>query len=127
MADAGVLRLYNFLAWVKEIIELHDKKAFRTEGETFADRAFANEMNRLINLTNNHYEQVLFKEALKTGFFEYQLARDNYKQLCGGSDADMREDLVIRFIETQALILSPICPHVCERIWQIIGKVNFFD
>lgn len=126
MADAGILRLYNFLSWTKEIIELCRKKAFRTEGETFADRAFSNEMNRLINLSNEHYEHVLFKEALKSCFFEYQLARDNYKQLCGGNDVDMREDLVLRFVETQALILSPICPHVCERIWQLLGKVNNF-
>lgn len=52
------------------------------------------------------------------------MARDNYKQLCGGNDSDMNEQLVFHFIETQVLILSPICPHICERIWQIIGKVN---
>lgn len=34
----------------------------------------------------------------------------------------MRDDLVFRFIEVQALILSPICPHIGEQIWQIIGK-----
>lgn len=35
----------------------------------------------------------------------------------------MRADLVFRFIETQALILSPICPHTAERVWKILGKV----
>lgn len=52
------------------------------------------------------------------------MARDNYKQLCGGNEANMHEDLVFRFIEAQALILSPICPHICERIWQLIEKVR---
>lgn len=128
MADAGILRLYNFLSWVKEMIELRNKKEFRTKNDnTFADNSFLNEMNRLINLSSKHYEQLLFKEALKSCFFEYQIARDNYKQLCGGNDKDMREDLVFRFIETQALILSPICPHICEKIWQLLEKVFIYS
>ena len=70
-------------------------------------------MNRLINLTKIHYEETLFKEALKTGFFEFQIAKDNYKQLCGGNDTNMHEDLVLRFIETQALILfADMSPHL---------------
>lgn len=89
---------------------------------TFADKIFENEMNRLIRLTAHHFEETLNKEALKTGFFEYQLARDNYRQLCG-SDDQMNEQLVMRFIETQAIILSPICPHVTEYIWELMGKV----
>jgi len=97
-----------------------------TSPETFADKAFSNEMNRLISLTAKHYEATNFKEAAKTGFFEYQGARDNYKLLCG-SDANMREDLVSRFITAQALILSPICPHICEKIWQEFGSRSDSD
>jgi len=52
------------------------------------------------------------------------LARDNYRQLCG-SDEQMNEKLILRFIETQALILSPICPHITEHIWSLLGKVNY--
>jgi len=35
----------------------------------------------------------------------------------------MHCDLVFQFIESQALILSPICPHITEHIWRLIGKV----
>jgi len=124
MADAGMLRLHTFLKWVEEMVVLRDKGEFRSakDGNTFADRVFDNEMNSLIQRTGESYENTLYKEALKTGFFEYQTARDNYKQLCNGKDSEMQADLVFRFIETQALILSPICPHVCERIWQTIAK-----
>ena len=35
----------------------------------------------------------------------------------------MHIDLIMRFIETQTLILSPICPHICEYIWgTLLGK-----
>jgi leucyl-tRNA synthetase len=46
-----------------------------------------------------------------------------YRQLCG-SDEQMSEELIRRFIETQAIILSPICPHLAERIWSMLGKVG---
>lgn len=34
----------------------------------------------------------------------------------------MREDIVFHFLEVQAVLLSPICPHICEQIWQLLGK-----
>jgi len=51
-----------------------------------------------------------------------QAARDKYREL---EPSGMHCELVFKFIECQALILSPICPHVTEHIWQLIGKVCF--
>ena len=62
---------------------------------------------------------VLFSEALRTGFFEYQALRDTYREVTMG---DMNQTLIRKFIETQAVILSPICPHVAEHIWSLLGK-----
>ncbi|VDN53772.1 unnamed protein product [Dracunculus medinensis] len=122
MADAAVLRLYNLLIWVKEMMELRARNGLRTgSARTFADRVFINEMNRAIAQTADNYEKTLFKEALKTGFFEYQAYRDKYREFCG-SDSEMHVDLVFRWIETQAIILSPICPHIGEKIWKILKK-----
>lgn len=73
MADAGLLRLHTFLHWVEEMISIKKKSGFRNDGKNFVDKIFENEMNRLINLTRNHYEETFYKEALKTGFFEFQV------------------------------------------------------
>lgn len=35
---------------------------------------------------------------------------------------NMNRKLILKFIETQALILSPICPHVAECVWNLLGK-----
>ncbi len=40
---------------------------------------------------------MLFREALRTGFFEFQLARDKYRELCG--TRGMQRHLVIFLIE----------------------------
>lgn len=34
---------------------------------------------------------------------------------------NMNRKLISKFIETQAIILSPICPHVAECVWELLG------
>ncbi|CAO1370357.1 unnamed protein product [Diamesa tonsa] len=118
-ADAGILRLYTFLEWVKEMIA--SKSLLRTgKKDNFHDRAFVSEMNLKTRDTEEFYQKMLFKEALKNGVFEFQAARDSYRELCGA--ANMHVDLVFEFIERQALLIAPICPHVAEYVWGLLGK-----
>ncbi|XP_077984982.1 leucine--tRNA ligase, cytoplasmic-like [Glandiceps talaboti] len=118
MADAGILRLYNFLEWVKEMVATKDSMRGGPI-ESFDDRVFATEMDKGIQETEQNYEKMMYKEALKTGFYEYQALRDKYREVTMG---DTHKDLIMRFIETQILLLVPLCPHICEHIWQVIGK-----
>lgn len=118
MADAGVLRLYTWVEWVKEMVANQD--SLRSgPASTFNDRVFASEMNAGIIKTDQNYEKMMFKEALKTGFFELQAAKDKYREL---AIEGMHRDLVFRFIEVQTLLLAPFCPHLCEHIWTLLGK-----
>ncbi len=74
MADAGVLRLYNFLEWIREMVELKKCGGLRRGKVTsVVDRVFENEMNKKIKETEENYEKMLYKEAIRTGFFEYQV------------------------------------------------------
>jgi len=118
MADAGILRLYTFIEWVKEMID--GKETMRSgEFNSFNDLVFDSEINLAIQLTEKNYEKMQYREALKTGFFEFQAARDKYRELCMNG---MHKDLIFRYIEVQAILLSPICPHICEHIWILLGK-----
>ncbi|XP_024608261.1 leucine--tRNA ligase, cytoplasmic [Neophocaena asiaeorientalis asiaeorientalis] len=118
MADAGILRLYTWVEWVKEMVANWD--SLRSgPANTFNDRVFASEMNAGIIKTDQNYEKMMFKEALKTGFFEFQAAKDKYREL---AIEGMHRDLVFRFIEVQTLLLAPFCPHLCEHIWTLLGK-----
>lgn len=72
MADAGILRLYNFMEWTQEMLDNKDK--LRTgPKDSYHDRVFENQMNALIKETDKNYSLMLYKEALKTGFFEFQV------------------------------------------------------
>jgi leucyl-tRNA synthetase len=88
----------------------------------FYDKVFISEINIKINQTDEYYDKLLFKEALKSGVFELQAARDKYRELC--SEGGMHVDLVTRYIETQAKVMSPICPHVAEHVWELLGNVS---
>lgn len=118
-ADAGILRLYTFIEWVQEMIE--SKLCLRTgPADTFNDKVFVSELNLKTKQTEEFYEKMLFKDALRACFFELQIARDKYRELCGA--AGMHVDLVFEYIRRQALLLSPICPHVAEHIWSLLGN-----
>ena len=117
-ADAGILRLYTFIEWVKET--LTDESLNKRTKPNFHDDVFLNEINLKLAQAHDAYDKLLFKEALKTGFFELQTARDKYRELCG--EDGMCQDLILKYIEWQCIILSPICPHVCEHIWGLLGK-----
>ncbi|KAG9265968.1 leucine-tRNA ligase, cytoplasmic [Astyanax mexicanus] len=120
MADAGILRLYTWVEWVKEMIA--NQNNLRTGPvDTFNDRVFVSEMNSGIVKTEQHYERMMYKEALKSGFFEFQAAKDKYREL---AIEGMHRDLVFKFIENQTLLLAPICPHLCEYTWTLLGKTG---
>jgi leucyl-tRNA synthetase len=125
-ADANLLRLYAFYEWCKETVE--NKSSMRDENSpksTYADRVFESEINRAIKVTKGHYETMLYKEALKSGFFEFQSARDRYREV--SSAEPLHAGLIMRFIQVQLILLSPICPHICDHIWQnVLGNVIIF-
>lgn len=81
-------------------------------------------MMQLTDETENNYEQILFKEAMKSGFFEMLIARDQYREVCGG-ESKMNYSLLLDYIKLQAIMISPVCPHMADHIWtNILGLVN---
>ncbi|KAH3678133.1 hypothetical protein WICMUC_001697 [Wickerhamomyces mucosus] len=116
-ANAAILRLTTLKEWSEETIKNID--SLRTGEFNFFDVAFENELNELIEDAYKHYDDTNYKAALKSGLFDYQTARDYYRE----SSEVMHRDLVLRYIETQALLLTPVAPHFAEYIWrEVLGK-----
>ncbi len=55
-------------------------------------RVFDSEMNLAIHGSHAAYDNMMFKEALKTGYYNLQNARDAYRAACGPHG--MHKDLV---------------------------------
>ncbi len=121
-ANAAILRLTKEITWYEEQMAENEAGNLRTtEPNKFIDRVFTNAMNTAIAQTQEHYENMMFREALKSGFYDLQSARDAYR-LMSAEEGGIHADLTKRFIEVQTLLLAPICPHTCEHIYGTILK-----
>ncbi|XP_057515975.1 leucine--tRNA ligase, cytoplasmic-like isoform X1 [Amaranthus tricolor] len=122
-ANAAILRLTKEISWMEEVLAA-DSALRAGEPSTYADRVFENEINLAINLTEQSYQNYMFREALKTGFYDLQAARDEYRFSCGAGG--MNRALVQRFMDIQTRLITPICPHYGEYVWKELLKKEGF-
>ena len=62
----------------------------------------------------------MYKEALRTGFYELQSTRDWYREVT--ADIGMHAGLVKYWIRTAALLVCPVAPHFAEHLWSGLLK-----
>ena len=67
----------------------------------------------------------MYKLALKSSLYDFTSARDFYREATAAAGIEMHRDLVLRYIELQALLLTPIAPHWAEYIWlEVLHKLS---
>lgn len=89
---------------------------------SFLDRCFLNSISKAVHSAKQFYIKHLYREALRSGFFEFQKARDHYRDMTKLQGVGMHRDLVVHFIDMQYLILAPFTPHASEHVWTLLGK-----
>lgn len=125
-ANGAILRLTKEIEWLKATLSpdqdsLHGDALRDGPPSTFPDRVFGNAINIAVHRAEAAFDKMLYREALKVGFYELQSSRDTYRLASG--EGGLCRDLVLRFVEVQAKLLTPFCPHTCEYIWRdILGK-----
>jgi leucyl-tRNA synthetase len=65
----------------------------------------------------------MFRDALKSGFYDLQLARDEYRLSC--KTGGMNRDLLRRFMDVQTRLITPICPHYAEHVRKLLKMDGF--
>jgi len=88
------------------------------------DSWMENTLNKIINDTTGYYEETLFRSAIQVCYFELQNKLKWYMRRCVNKP---NKDIINKVIETQALLLSPITPFICEEIWETIGRKGFIS
>ncbi|KVH87486.1 Aminoacyl-tRNA synthetase, class 1a, anticodon-binding [Cynara cardunculus var. scolymus] len=122
-ANAAILRLTKERVWMEEVLAAESSLRVGPPS-IYADRVFANEINFAIKMTEKNYSENMFREALKTGFYDLQAARDEYRFSCGL--VGMNRDLLWRFMDIQTRLIAPICPHYSEYVWKKLLKKEGF-
>ncbi|KAJ4297656.1 cytosolic leucyl tRNA synthetase [Kalmusia sp. IMI 367209] len=143
VANANILKLFELRKWCEEmvrdaiIVEDSDKYkeaikeriknidvVQRKSGSSrvLLDDLFDNELNSLVTEAKQHYGATMYKAALKSAYYDFTAARDFYREATKAAGLGMHEDLAKRYIELQALLITPIAPHWAEYIWLEVLK-----
>lgn len=118
-ANANILRLHTLVNWCEEILSPEGQAKLRTgPKDSFWDKVFENDINAIVEQVEDLYENALYKDAVKFGFYEFQSTRDLYRDATGSQG--MHVDLIKRWIHTQALLIAPIAPHFAEHIYRTL-------
>jgi leucyl-tRNA synthetase len=140
VANANILKLFELRKWCEEMTKdaviVNNGETYKTTRDNerirntdsiqrksgspklLWDEMFENEINALVAETKGHYETTMYKAALKSGYYDFTAARDFYREATKAAGLGMHEDLAKRYIELQALLLTPIAPHWSDYIWQ---------
>merc|ERR1719375_983020 len=116
-ANQAILRLTTLESFATEVMA--KKGDYRRGDRTFLDEVFLNEISRLSKEAYDGFTGMMYRESLRAGWFEMLNLKNEYQDL---SNQDMHGDVIILWLEVMAIILSPICPHMCEHIWSVLGK-----
>jgi leucyl-tRNA synthetase len=121
VADNNILRLFTLREWCEE--QVKEQASLRSGPKNdFLDALFENEMNSLVHEAKQHYEDTNYKLALKSALYDFTSARDFYREASIAAGIKMHKDLILRYIELQALLLAVIAPHWSEYIWLEVLK-----
>ncbi|SGZ41162.1 probable Leucine--tRNA ligase, cytoplasmic [Hanseniaspora guilliermondii] len=115
-ANAAILRLYVLKDWAEEVLARDDLRT--GEYDEIFDKGFDTEMDDIVEKTYEQYTLTNYKNALKLGLFDFQNSRDYYRDSVAETGKGMHKDLVLKYIETQALLLTPIAPHFCDYVYR---------
>ncbi|KAI8815204.1 hypothetical protein BJ742DRAFT_746347 [Cladochytrium replicatum] len=131
-ANNTILRLYTERDWSEEVLADLAAGKLRKGPYNWGDKVFESEINNCVGATDSAYNDMLFYKAANSGFFDLQIARNEYRKNCTGQGVTgvsasevfvgMHADLVLRFVEVQALLLAPLTPHWSEYVWTTILK-----
>ena len=119
VANQIILRMYTLKEWCEETLSLAESGKLRTgEANSLWDTLFENEMRSLAHEAHKHYSDLHFKDALKSALYDFTSCRDFYREAATAAGIGMHASLVRRYIELQALLITPIAPHWADYIWQ---------
>lgn len=114
-ANQTILKLTTLENFAKEIMD--GQKGYRTGDLEFLDQMLLNELSRLVKDTDDGFSGMVYKNAVRASWYEMTNVKDEYRDLSNG---DFHAEVIKQWLKTQCILLAPVCPHICEHIWQNI-------
>ncbi|EIW72383.1 hypothetical protein TREMEDRAFT_70706 [Tremella mesenterica DSM 1558] len=125
VANAAILRLHTACLWAEDMKK--SEGTLRAGPYNDFDKTFRTEMDSHIETCYAAYDRMEFKNALKSGLYDFENSRNWYRL---ASDPDnggpgMHRDLVLDYVRINALLIAPFTPHFSEYVWRkILGETT---
>lgn len=117
-ADMAVRRLYTEREWIKKMIEQIKDYDKRDEKGSIWDFILVEEIKQCMNETFINYKNLDYQKVMSQGIYKMLSIRDNYKLKYEKGIIQMSHQNMKMFIETFLIMISPICPHFSEYLWE---------
>jgi leucyl-tRNA synthetase len=119
-------RLYRFAS---ETAETPSKKASKTP-LTAIDRWMLSRLHQHIRNATEAMEKLAVRKAIQTVLFELDQDFQWYqKRITGGKENPKRKTATAHVfnevLDAQTRMLAPVAPHICEEIWEMLGRKDF--
>jgi leucyl-tRNA synthetase len=106
--------------WMRFSLTAHDTRSDVQQ----MDLWFRSVMNGALGRYNESMELLNLRTALKHGYFDLQGDWNWYLRRCNDRP---NSKLLDDFLELQTMLLAPFAPHICEEIWEGMGKKGFMS
>jgi leucyl-tRNA synthetase len=121
-ANAAIMRMYTLKDWIEDVVVKNAADLRDSQGDVLWDKLFEDEMYALVHEAYGHYSETNYKLALKASLYDFQSARDFYREACLSSGTPMSRPLLLKYVELQSLVICTIAPHWAEYMWLEILK-----
>lgn len=81
-------------------------------------------IHEIIKDTTTSMEDMLYRSALQSGFFELQTVLKRYLKRTKNNP---NKKIMKKALETQLLLVAPFAPHFAEELWNKLGKDTFIS
>ena len=96
----------------------------RTGPMTFMDESFNNEIDNLLESAFIEYEKMCYRDGLHRAWYDMIIARDFYRDWAKRCNIPYHADVMKRFVHALTVMMSPICPHWSDGIWEELDLPN---
>jgi len=109
----------KFLEKLVESLEKAKRKDFMK-----VDSFILSAVQKHIKEATESYEELKFRSAVKSAFFDLTNDLRSYVERVGGIENCNKE--VLREVLTNTVkLLAPVLPHICEELWEKLGNDGF--